>query len=181
MKRMLILAIAVVALVFTTTPDASAQSYNNGYNFGTGVGQSFLGGFGGNRFTAPPYFAQFPPVYYNGIVRRSYGVSPFAAPPGIVPVEMTVPHETAQPLHVRNPFVKQSLPVSAPQKQPVRMKKSDISNQTTWVKNPFYVPEPAQVAEVEIDAETEAILIASADVAKATLIEIAGIAAFKFN
>jgi hypothetical protein len=71
MKRMLILTVAVAALLFTTT-DSSAQSYNNGYAFGTGVGQSFRGGFGGNRFTAPPYFAQFPPVYYNGIVRSPH-------------------------------------------------------------------------------------------------------------
>jgi len=83
MKRILILAIAAVAMVFTTSTDASAQSYSNGYAFGTGIGQSFRGGFGGgSRFTAPPYFAQFPPVYYNGIVRRPYGISPYAAPPG---------------------------------------------------------------------------------------------------
>lgn len=181
MKRMLILAVAVVALVFTTT-DASAQRYNSGYAFGTGIGQSFLGGFGGNRFTAPPYFAQFPPVYYNGIVRRPYGVSPYAAPPGIVPVEMTIPVEIAQPRTVQNPFVKQSLPVSAPQNQPVRAKKAikNVNNKTTWIKNPFFVPEVEVITEVKIDTETEAILLAGLDVAGATLIDIAEMATFKF-
>lgn len=182
MKRMLILAIAVVALVFTTS-DASAQSYNNGYGFGTGIGQSFIGGFGGgSRFTAPPFFAQHPPVYYNGIVRRPYGISPYAAPPGIVPVEMTIPVETAQPRKVHNPFFKQSMNVSAPEKQPARAKKAvkNMNNQTTWVKNPFYVPEVEAITEVKIDAETEAILLASLDVAGATLIDIAEMATFKF-
>ena len=182
MKRMLILAIALVAMVFTTT-DASAQSYNNGYGFGTGVGQSFRGGFGGSRFTAPPYFAQFPPVYYNGIVRRPYGISPFAAPPGIKPVELSIPVKTAEPVTVRNPFVKPPASVSAPEKS-VRANKTELknmNNQTTWVKNPFYVAPVDTVVEVEIDAEAEAILLASVDVAGATLIDIAEMASFRFN
>lgn len=181
MKRMLILAIAVVVLVFTTS-DASAQHYNNGYAFGTGIGQSFCGGFGGSRFTAPPYFAQHPPVYYSGIVRRPYGISPYAAPPGVAPVEMSIPVETAQPLSIRNPFVKQPMPVSAPEKQPVRAKKAikNVNNKTTWVKNPFFVPEVEAVTEVKIDAEAEAILLAGLDVAGATLIDIAEMATFKF-
>ena len=99
MKRIFILAIAAVAMVFTTSTDASAQSYSNGYAFGTGIGQSFRGGFGGgSRFTAPPYFAQFPPVYYNGIVRRPYGISPYAAPPGIAPVELNAIPEQIAPV-----------------------------------------------------------------------------------
>jgi len=182
MKRMLILAVAVVALVFTTT-DASAQSYNNGYAFGTGVGQAFSGNLGGSRFSAPPYFAQHPPVYYSGIVRRPYGISPYAAPPGIKPVELSVPVQAAQPLTIRNPFVNQSMPAST-ESQPVRTKKADVkimNNKTTWVKNPFYVPEVEAVAQVEIDADAEAILLASVDIAGATLIELAQMATFKFN
>lgn len=182
MKRMLILAIAIVAMVFTTTTDASAQSYFGGYGFGTGVGQSFQGSFGGSRFTAPPYFAQFPPVYYNGIVRRPYGISPYAAPAGIAPVELSIPQEAIPPMTIRNPFVQQAHPVATPHKKPVRTKKAEVNNmhnQTTWVKNPFYVPEVEAVTEVEIDAE--AVLLASVDVAGATLIDLAEMATFKFN
>ncbi len=134
MKRMLILAIAAVAMVFTTSTDASAQSYNNGYAFGTGVGQAFCGGFGGSRFAAPPYFAQHPPVYYSGIVRRPYGISPYAAPPGIRPVEMSVPVEAPQPLSVKNPFVDQAHRVSTPKSEPAIKKKAKqikIQNKTT--------------------------------------------------
>jgi len=181
MKRMLIIAMAVVALAFTSTSDASAQSYFNGYGFGTGIGQSFRGGFGGgSRFTAPPYFAQFPPVYYNGIVRRPYGISPFAAPPGIVPVESTIHAEIPQPRRIHNPFVN---PASAPTNLPVIKKKAEmkeLNNKTTWIKNPFFVPEVEAVAEVKMDAEAEAILLASFDVAGATLIDLAEMATFKF-
>ncbi|HMP78911.1 MAG TPA: hypothetical protein PKD54_05625, partial [Pirellulaceae bacterium] len=50
-----------------------------------------------------PYFAKFPPVHYSGIVPRPYGISPYAAPPGIMPVEMMVPAPTA-PAVIKNPF-----------------------------------------------------------------------------
>jgi hypothetical protein len=114
MKRMLILAIAAVAMVFTTSTDASAQSYNNGYAFGTGVGQAFCGGFGGSRFAAPPYFAQHPPVYYSGIVRRPYGISPFAAPPGIEPVEIRRQNYAPRPVTIKNPYFNSTAPASGP-------------------------------------------------------------------
>lgn len=185
MKRMLILAVAIVAMVFTTTNDASAQSHFGGFGFGVGLGQSFNGGFGGgSRFTAPPYFAQFPPVYYNGIVRRPYGISPFAAPAGITPVESGIVAEIPQPRTIHNPFINQGHPVAAPQKKPVYMKKAEVKemkNHTTWIKNPFFVPEVEAIAEVKIDAEAEAILLASIDVAGATLIDLAEMATFKFN
>ena len=184
MKRMLILAIAAVAMVFTTNTDASAQSYFGGYGFGAGVGQSFIGGFGANRFRSPPYFAQFPPGYYNGIVRRPYGISPYAAPAGIPPVELGIVVEKAQPRTIHNPFVNQGHNVAAPQKKPIHMKKAEVKemkNHTTWIKNPFYVPEVEAVAEVKIDAEAEAILLASIDVAGATLVDLAEMATFKFN
>lgn len=57
----------------------------------------------GGRVIAPnpPYFALHPPVYYEGIVKRPYGISPFAAPPGVLPVEMTV---KVEPKTVLNPY-----------------------------------------------------------------------------
>ena len=183
MKRILILAIAAVAMVFTTSTDASAQSYSNGYAFGTGIGQSFRGGFGGgSRFTAPPYFAQFPPVYYNGIVRRPYGISPYAAPPGIAPVELHAIPEQIAPLTIKNTYVEQAQPVSTPKAQSApKHEGMNIDNKTTWIKNPFYVPEVEAVVEVKIDPEVEEVLLAGFDIAEATLIDIAQMAYFKFN
>ena len=80
--------------------------------------------------------------------------------------------------------IRDSHNVAAPQKKPVHMKKAEIKeikNHTTWIKNPFYVPEVEAIAEVEIDADAEAILLASIDVAGATLIDLAEMATFKFN
>ncbi len=183
MKRMLILAFAVVALVFTTT-DASAQHFTNGYNFGAGVQQSarrnFRSNFGGgcfagnfgyrgvgitDRVSEPPYFAKFPPVYYSGIVRRPYGVSPYAAPAGIAPVELNMPVSVAPPVTIRNPYANNSQPVSALQEQPVRAKKADatkLNNKTTKVTNPFFVQQPTEVADVATDAVS--ILLVNAEV-----------------
>ncbi len=124
-----ILAIAVVAAAAMTFGNSqlAAQDlggvgggYNFGYGFGLGrdIGRDFDRGFGFNRFNRfgfnrfagrihhrieqPPYFALYPPVYYSSqIVRRPMGVSPFAAPPGIVPVEMMQP---AKAETVINPY-----------------------------------------------------------------------------
>lgn len=130
MKNILTFAVAVAALSFFGSQQASAQSYNNGYQFGTGVNQSFRGGsvnrfgggfFGGfnqigilDRAQAPPYFAQFPPVYYNGIVRRPYGISPFAAPPGIEPVELRQRSFSLPPVTIKNPYFNPAKPASGP-------------------------------------------------------------------
>ena len=99
MKR-LILAVAALACFAIFTSTASAQV--DGYRFGVGIrqaNQSFRGfngirrgGIGlGTVFVEPreqpPFFAQFPPVYYNEIVPRNYGVSPYAVPAGVMPVE----------------------------------------------------------------------------------------------
>ncbi len=56
------------------------------------------------RPQSPPYFAMYPPVYYSDqIVRRPVGVSPYAVPPGTIPVEMQMlPTDTAE--RISNPF-----------------------------------------------------------------------------
>lgn len=108
--RYLILGVALLLFgVSLIQNQASAQ--DNGYRFGVGYGYSALaGGYGrGIRIhdgKRPPYFALYPPVYYSDIVPRPYGVSPFAAPPGITPIEMTIAPE---PLKVSNPFFKQDV------------------------------------------------------------------------
>jgi hypothetical protein len=102
MKRFLLLA--AVALSFATVADsANAQGYHNGYAFGLGVNNSFPV-IGQSYFSREdiPYFAKFPPVYYSHIVRRPYGVSPYAAPAGIAPIELSVP--AFEPQVIVNPY-----------------------------------------------------------------------------
>ncbi|MEQ1905012.1 MAG: hypothetical protein ABL888_12565 [Pirellulaceae bacterium] len=102
MKRFLLLV--AVALSFATVADsANAQGYHNGYAFGLGVNNSFPV-IGQSYFVREdiPYFAKFPPVYYSHIVRRPYGVSPYAAPPGIAPIELSIP--AIEPQVIMNPY-----------------------------------------------------------------------------
>ncbi len=95
MTRLFFAATLAFAACAISSSSAQAQGLNSGYGFGLGANYSgvFSGlnnGFYNNGFRndQPPYFAQYPPVYYSHIVARPYGISPYAAPPGIVPVEM---------------------------------------------------------------------------------------------
>ncbi|MEM7456004.1 MAG: hypothetical protein AAF456_16765 [Planctomycetota bacterium] len=153
MRRLLAVAVAAVAISFLTTDLASAQ-VGSGYRFGVGVnygsfpypgtrangrnlhnGGAFFGGFRPTpRVEEPPYFAKFPPVYYNGIVSRPYGVSPYAAPPGIVPVEMSAP-VAVPPVTIRNPYFNNEIETVADDLPEVN--EDESSNQTTHVVNPY--------------------------------------------
>jgi len=61
-----------------------------------------------NSFHRPdnlPYFAKHPPVHYSDqIVRRPYGVSPYAAPAGVVPAEYYLQEASAPPKLIVNPY-----------------------------------------------------------------------------
>lgn len=145
MKRILAIAFAVVAVTIMTDSSANAQINSSGFGFGVGINQAGAGAFGGGRgifgpfnsvrrFEQPPFFARFPPVYYSHIVRRPYGISPFAAPPGIAPVELSIP----VPATVKNKYFNSNI---APVSDEVEVEKemSDVDNKTTstWVANPF--------------------------------------------
>ncbi|MEM9941665.1 MAG: hypothetical protein AAF939_08750 [Planctomycetota bacterium] len=143
MFRIFAAALMAATLVFATGTDVKAQSFVNGYQFGTGVNASCFGnGLNGfNAFgpvyrglttrQAPPYFAQFPPVYYSGIVKRPYGISPFAVPAGITPVEMNQP--TPVPVSIKNPHFKRKTTPAKVESVPVPVK-----NKMTVIANPFY-------------------------------------------
>ncbi|MEZ6106323.1 MAG: hypothetical protein R3B96_09470 [Pirellulaceae bacterium] len=102
----LTLALAVVACASANT--ASAQ---DGYNFGLGWGysQSYFnamrGGGGRGRI---PHFALYPPVYYGQKVARPYGYSPFAAPPGVMPVEQQLVPRPQHQTEIVNPYFQPS-------------------------------------------------------------------------
>ena len=74
--------------------------------------------------------------YYDRIVRRPYGISPFAAPPGIAPVELSIPAHA--PMTVKNHFFDSKV---APVSESIKVKEADKSmdNKTTstWVSNPY--------------------------------------------
>lgn len=154
MKNKLFFAVAVAAVALFASEQASAQGYRNGYQFGTGVNQSvggrhcnawgggFFAGFNQigilDRVQAPPYFAQFPPVYYSGIVRRPYGISPYAAPPGIAPVELQHQAIEVSPITIRNPYIDNTTPASGPTIEAESDNVEGIGNKTTWAKNPYF-------------------------------------------
>jgi len=150
MKRLLLLAVAIAAVTFVTETNANAQGYQNGYEFGTGLIASDYGrrqfrpnlrGFDAFRNfdrirtrvrpETQPYFAVNPPVYYSHIVKRPYGVSPFPAPSGIMPVEMQF--QPAVPVTIKNPFFNQEV---APAKVPAQPK-AESGEKTTWIANPY--------------------------------------------
>ena len=106
---------------------------NRGSGFGNrGFGFGQFGTGLQNRQVRPPYFAEFPPVYYSGIVRRPYGISPFAAPAGVVPVELNHAVQV-QPKVVGNPYFKRdnAAPVSA--MESVKENPASTENKSTKV------------------------------------------------
>ena len=93
-----------------------------------------------DRFDRPtdmPYFAKFPPVYYSHVVKRPYGVSPFAAPSGIVPVEMSAP---VPMMRIQNPYMEQDVDVIEIPSEPVETDDDAVeetASKTTWIQNPY--------------------------------------------
>lgn len=156
MKKLMLSLAALAMVCFSGSLTAEAQVYQSGYEFGTGL--QFGGQFGGfhgglpfgNTFSRPreglPYFAQFPPVYYSHIVRRPYGISPFAAPPGIVPVEMTIPAVMAEPIIIKNPHF--SAPLQVPP--------SVVSPQQPATEPSELLPEMDETGDASIDSSAEA-------------------------
>jgi hypothetical protein len=107
-------AVVAAALIFSHFHPTTAQAQAFGYNLGVGLGwaQQPI------RLSMPredlPYFAKFPPVYYGDMVRRPYGFSPYALPPGIEPIEQKVIQQTMGPRTLVNPFFERVRTLSVP-------------------------------------------------------------------
>ena len=148
MKRLLTLGIVLTAIFMLSESNANGQTMGQGYQFGVGINNATCvndiyryGYFGYGRYPdnsisrefrrdQAPFFARFPPVYYSHVVKRPYGVSPYAAPAGIMPVEMGMKPE---PLSISNPFFKpEAAPAKAEKKQ-----KAKSNDKMTWIKNPY--------------------------------------------
>jgi hypothetical protein len=106
MRQLAIAALACAALCFSvgSSPLAAQDAY------GCGGWHGHYGyNFNHSGFERPPYFALFPPVYYSDqIIYRPMGISPFAAPPGVIPAEMTV--VPAEPVTITNPYFRGDRP-----------------------------------------------------------------------
>ncbi|HWB08106.1 MAG TPA: hypothetical protein VG826_02590 [Pirellulales bacterium] len=99
LSKKLGLLVVAAAVWAVCSVDASAQ-VNGGSTF---LGYGFFNNnlYGSMSWQAPPFYALFPPVYYGAPVRRPYGYSPFAYPPGF----MTPEAEPIQPKEISNPYV----------------------------------------------------------------------------
>lgn len=145
-------AIAIACIVSQSTSEAQAQGcgLQNGYQFGVGMGyNNYIGQL---RTLAPhdrpPHFSLFPPVYYSDIITpRPYGISPFAAPPGIRPTELDV-LVAPEPETVMNPYFRPTPdgPQTTPKSDASGLKtahqsKSEtvVNNTTETIINPFFV------------------------------------------
>lgn len=152
MKRFIAIAAALAAIVICSQGSAQAQTrlHPGGFPFPGGCCQQGLNGIGGleiNRLRReqPPYFAKFPPVYYSHVVKRPYGISPYAAPAGVMPVEMAYAKPVAKPVAINNPFFKNNDDfkpvVEAKVKTDMKVetkakpKKSKVAG---WQANPFF-------------------------------------------
>ena len=150
MKSFIAIAAALAAIVICSegTAQAQTQLHPGGFPYPGLIQQGFAGGpgaYGGFGFQLPreqpPYFAKFPPVYYSHAVKRPYGVSPYAAPAGVMPVEMTMPRPISKPLVVNNPFfdgddsVDTKVKADKKVKTEAKAKKSKVAG---WQANPFF-------------------------------------------
>ena len=169
MKKIIALAVAFAAVAVVGSSDANAQTFHNGFQFGAGINAAGLssGTFFGRGFASrqvrPPYFAEFPPVYYSGIVRRPYGISPFAAPAGVVPVELSHAADAHEPAVVKNPFFNQNKAASASvveasEEEVKSTKNKSTANTPMRIANPFFSTElkelePGSILQASFDAD----------------------------
>ena len=126
------IAFFLAACLLVALDSQSSQAQCNPY-------QGWHGIRSGNTVIAPrpPYFALHPPVYYDRVVPRAIGYSPFAVPPGVVPAENSV---QVEPLSVMNPFYEPK----AAKNEPKNMAKSESKKSyhkvtSKKVANPFYL------------------------------------------
>ena len=157
MKRFIAIAAALAAIVICSEGNAQAQSrlHSGGFPYpGSSYQQGFNGGFGFDGFRLrreqPPFFAKFPPVYYSRAIKRPYGISPYAAPAGVTPVEINYfkPVPT-NPVLVKNPYfndgsksamgteikIDSKVKVDAKVKTEAKPKKIKTAG---WQANPFF-------------------------------------------
>jgi hypothetical protein len=149
LKSLALSGALALTMCFALAPQqAQAQDpcggLNLGYGFGVGLTSNYIGQ---TRLLAPhdrpPHFALYPPVYYSDVlIPRPYGISPFAAPPGIRPVEMDV-IVAPEPVTVQNPYFNPDAETAKPLETANHLEAKQTSSAKTgevqFVTNPFFV------------------------------------------
>jgi len=127
-----LIIVAVVAAAGSVSDSASAQYGGGGFPFANAYGL-YPNFYIDQR---PPYFAQFPPVYYkHPIIARSYGQSPFPYPPCGCDCSGTI--EEILPTTVRNPYVTPS------KNDETDLKEAAVTRETSTEASP--VPQPLRI------------------------------------
>ncbi len=122
-------ALAVTAVLLGTTDSANAQIGYGLYGFARPWG------FYSNTIIDqhPPYFAQYPPVYYkHPIQARQYGQSPFPYPACGCNGESKV----VEPVTIRNPYVQSPKADSSDMKE-AAVKSDTGAPQPVIIRNPY--------------------------------------------
>ena len=157
MKRFIAIAAALAAIVICSEGNAQAQSrlHSGGFPYpGNTFQQGCGGGFGFDGFRLrreqPPFFAKFPPVYYSRAVKRPYGISPYAAPAGVRPVELDYFKPVlTNPVVVKNPYyndgtksaMDSEIKIDSKVKMDTKVKtevKPEKIKTASWRVNPFF-------------------------------------------
>lgn len=135
-----ILPAALVLAFYLLSPGSAQAQYGYEYGFGPwgafGLWNAQMALRSVNTPT-PPYFSVYPPVYYDGLIRRPYGDSPFAYWPRRPQTRtiLTAPRSAPAPQIVENPFYR-AAPTSPSDEAPAAS-----SNSTSQlIRNPFYTP-----------------------------------------
>lgn len=135
MNKITFVALMAIAVSFTFVDTTPASAQNGCY--GNGFGDSAYFGFYNRRWIdsgrLPPYFSQFPPVYYSAPIARPYGWSPFALRPHDFD---RLPKIAVEPKMVLNPFVKPETTVTDSTDE-----KTASSPRPKMIINPFVVAE----------------------------------------
>ncbi|QDU92879.1 hypothetical protein [Lignipirellula cremea] len=151
MKSFVRVPLLLLSLIVLASTAAEAHAQWGGY-----LGGGFVGARGlyGSRlygdYEKQPYFALHPPVYYSSeIVRRPYGFSPFALPPGILPAELRaisgrqavapVAAPAPTPEMIENPFYRAGRPAEAAAGTPSPAAIT-AGGDAQMIQNPFYQP-----------------------------------------
>lgn len=131
MRRLMVLCLLILAIVFAPLPAAQACDGYGGYGYGGGIGWLYQ-----SLQYNVPYYAAFPPVYYSYPVPRTYGYSPFAYPPGVMTPEVV---GEVQPLDIVNPYVPSSQQKPVASEQDLRVN-STAQPEPLVIVNPFVTP-----------------------------------------
>jgi hypothetical protein len=155
--RYLLFATIALSAFALGSRDAQAQCWGGfgfpgWYGYGTGYGYGYA------RYTPPPYYAVFPPVYYGKQVTMTYGDRPYFYPYdysryfGQHHKDAAPSSEPAasSPVMIENPFLNKQAEESA---EPEQASLRTYASQPQIIENPFLdqplAPRPGHLVKVQ--------------------------------